>query len=309
MFQGQCSGRHSHERVRRSEIWICCRGDQPTIHSRLGCFDGQRIRLVHTRRSDAHSGLGQASRSRCGHAAASGGSVPVKGCIAFPQPIAFSNSGRRDRLPCTRQKTGWLSAQVFRLFEDSRGNVWISTIAESVNGLALWDRQSERVRDLRTIAGTAVAQGRLSASRLARTMPATSGLASTAVWRATRVTPSRSSPRATACHPARFGTSIVDRSGRLWLASDGGGLVRVDDTGAERPTFVSYTTSAGTVEQQHRSDHGRRSWPHLRRRRARARPVRSCDRSRQDTSPPPTVWRPGSFELRSAIATACSGSA
>ena len=37
----------------------------------------------------------------------------------------------------------------------------------------------------------------------------------------------------------------VDRSGRLWLASARGGLVRVDDPGAERPTFVSYTTTQG----------------------------------------------------------------
>jgi signal transduction histidine kinase len=36
-----------------------------------------------------------------------------------------------------------------------------------------------------------------------------------------------------------------DRSGRLWLASDGGGLIRVDNTSAEQPTFVSYTTTQG----------------------------------------------------------------
>ena len=37
----------------------------------------------------------------------------------------------------------------------------------------------------------------------------------------------------------------VDRSGRLWLASARGGLVRVDGLGAERPAFVAYTTAQG----------------------------------------------------------------
>ena len=37
----------------------------------------------------------------------------------------------------------------------------------------------------------------------------------------------------------------VDRSGRLWLASAQSGLVRVDNAGADRPAFVSYTTAQG----------------------------------------------------------------
>ena len=43
----------------------------------------------------------------------------------------------------------------------------------------------------------------------------------------------------------------VDRSGRLWLASAQSGLVRVDNAGADRPAFFSYTTAEGLVEQQH----------------------------------------------------------
>jgi two-component sensor histidine kinase len=37
----------------------------------------------------------------------------------------------------------------------------------------------------------------------------------------------------------------VDRGGRLWLASMQSGLIRVDNPGAPRPTFVSYTTANG----------------------------------------------------------------
>ena len=45
--------------------------------------------------------------------------------------------------------------------------------------------------------------------------------------------------------PGAIKKSIVDRSGRLWLASAQRGLVRVDNAGAERPAFVRYTTAQG----------------------------------------------------------------
>ena len=37
----------------------------------------------------------------------------------------------------------------------------------------------------------------------------------------------------------------LDRSGKLWIASTRGGLARMDDPGAERPQFISYTTKEG----------------------------------------------------------------
>jgi two-component sensor histidine kinase len=37
----------------------------------------------------------------------------------------------------------------------------------------------------------------------------------------------------------------LDRKGRLWLASAGSGLIRVDDPDAERPVFRAYTTAEG----------------------------------------------------------------
>ena len=43
---------------------------------------------------------------------------------------------------------GLTAQQVFRLFEDSRGNIWISTIHPSTNGLGRWDPRSGKIRDL-----------------------------------------------------------------------------------------------------------------------------------------------------------------
>src|SRR5262249_27308544 len=43
---------------------------------------------------------------------------------------------------------GLASMQAFRLFEDSRGDVWASTISSAKNGLAVWSPASNRWRDL-----------------------------------------------------------------------------------------------------------------------------------------------------------------
>jgi hypothetical protein len=37
----------------------------------------------------------------------------------------------------------------------------------------------------------------------------------------------------------------LDQGGRLWLGSARGGLVRVDDSGGDKPSFLSYTTAQG----------------------------------------------------------------
>src|SRR5262249_8638030 len=36
-----------------------------------------------------------------------------------------------------------------------------------------------------------------------------------------------------------------DRAGRLWVATEGGGVGRVDDPGADEPRFVNYTMDQG----------------------------------------------------------------
>ena len=81
--------------------------------------------------------------------------------------------------------------------------------------------------------------------------------------------------------PGRIMNIHVDRSGRLWLASEESGLVRVDHAWRGATGVCQLHDEPGTVEQQHRSHHRRRPRAHLRGRRAWTRPPRSVDRSRQ----------------------------
>ena len=134
--------------------------------------------------------------------------------------------------------------QVFRIFEDSRGDIWASTIAVP-NGLARWERASETFRrDLADSPGLPS-----SADDLARSFGEdragnvwigfSTGLAryrggSFIFFDADDGLP-----------PGGIQHIHSDRQGRLWLASARSGLIRVDDPEVERPTFTSYTTSQG----------------------------------------------------------------
>jgi ligand-binding sensor domain-containing protein/signal transduction histidine kinase len=140
-------------------------------------------------------------------------------------------------------RNGLASPQVFRLFEDSRGDMWVSSIG-AVNGLAHWDRASGTMRDVSNASGLpasnedvahAFAEDRAGniwigfASGLARYHQG-----SFAFFTTNEGLPS-----------GGIAQIYLDRAGELWLASAHSGLIRVDEPQAERPAFVSYTTAQG----------------------------------------------------------------
>jgi signal transduction histidine kinase len=140
---------------------------------------------------------------------------------------------------------GLAALQVFRLFEDSRGDIWISTIeAGASNGLARWDGASGTLHDLAHSPGLPSLKEDLPRSFGEDAsgnvwIGFTGGLARYARGQFTFFTAAEGLP------PGAIMDIHVDHSGRIWLASARGGLVRVDDAGGTRPTFVAYTTTQG----------------------------------------------------------------
>ena len=86
-------------------------------------------------------------RSRCARATATGGSARAMASTAFRRPNV-SPAIRTARGVLYSTNDGLAATQVFRLFEDSRGNVWISTTSSLTRGLAVWERANGRVRNL-----------------------------------------------------------------------------------------------------------------------------------------------------------------
>ncbi|HEY3027399.1 MAG TPA: two-component regulator propeller domain-containing protein [Pyrinomonadaceae bacterium] len=216
----------------------------PTPHARLGRFDGQRFTWfapgslnpllfgwvyegvsLQTRNGEWWIGTGV-------------------GLYHYSAVRNFTQLKTARPLKIYSQKDGLAAPQIFRLFEDSRGDVWISTAGTSVNGLARRDHTSGELRDLANAPGAPSFKDELARSfgedRAGNIwIGFSTGLARYRQGSFTFFTTRDGLP------PGAIKYIYVDHAGRIWLASARGGLVRLDDPVAERPTFTSYTTAQG----------------------------------------------------------------
>ena len=138
-------------------------------------------------------------------------------------------------------KNGLASDRVFRLFEDSRERIWVSTINSGANGLAIWERGTGILRDLTGSSHLPSFKDELARSfgedRAGNVwLGFNTGLARYENGGFTFFSASDGLP------PGAIQEIYLDQSGRLWLASSRSGLIRVDNPAAKKPIFVSYTT-------------------------------------------------------------------
>lgn len=131
---------------------------------------------------------------------------------------------------------------VFRLFEDSRGDIWIS-IAGAVLNVVRWVRATDSLQVYSEAEGlptysppTAYAED--SAGNLWLGFYE-GGLARYLNGHFRLFTQSDGVP------PGMVRALYLDHAGRLWAATGQGGVIRLDDPQADRPHFVSYTTADG----------------------------------------------------------------
>ncbi len=157
----------------------------------------------------------------------------------------FTQLNNRQPSATYTKNDGLMSNGMFQIFEDSGGAIWISTrgINGTAQGLSRLKNGAEKFQMLTEAEGfppdksvSSYAEdthgnlwfgfyegglGRLVGERF-EIFDEKNGL------------------------PAGLITDLhVDRKGRLWLGSSIGGLLRLDDTNAQNPTFVKYTTANG----------------------------------------------------------------
>jgi ligand-binding sensor domain-containing protein/two-component sensor histidine kinase len=152
--------------------------------------------------------------------------------LAHMRPKAFYTQ-QHDELP---------GNDVFRLFEDSRGDIWIS-IAGGRPNVVRWERATESFHIYSQAEG------------LPRSSPPTAfredgagnlwlgfyegGLARYRDGRFRMFTQTDGMPAG----PVR--ALYLDHAGRMWVATGQDGVARIEDPQAEHPRFVSYTTADG----------------------------------------------------------------
>jgi ligand-binding sensor domain-containing protein/two-component sensor histidine kinase len=162
----------------------------------------------------------------------------------------FPNVAQFEQLQHTRPKAiytmrdGLASNRIFRIFEDSRGDIWISTRGgNNGNGLSRWQRSTGCLRHFSREPGfggdslpTVFREDRNGAlwigflsGRLAR-------------YRDNRFV---------FLGPDDFinGGNVndifMDHTGRLWVGTQRGGLKRIDDPALDHPRAITYTTAQG----------------------------------------------------------------
>jgi signal transduction histidine kinase/streptogramin lyase len=210
---------------------------------RFGCFDGQGFAwlLPDALRKSALGWVGEGLtlQARSGEWWIGTGS----GLYRFPAVDGLTQLKTARPLAVYTTRDGLAEQQVFRVFEDSRGGVWVSCIG-AVNGLALWERTSSRLRDFSLAPGLPSPREDIAHSFADDRdgnvwIGFSSGLARYRAGSFTLFTTKEGLPS------GGIAQIYLDRSGRLWLASSRSGLIRVDNVESDRPTFVSYTAQQG----------------------------------------------------------------
>jgi signal transduction histidine kinase/streptogramin lyase len=158
----------------------------------------------------------------------------------FRYPAAASCTALARLRPTTiyRRGSGLSADDIFRLFEDSEGNVWISTFDE----LHRWVRATGRVEDMTEFGRrtpTAFAEDRAGGIWIGFYK---GGLAR---YRRGVVEDFGDADGV----PAGFVEALhVDRDGRLWIATRDSGLSRVDSPGDDRPVFSRPLDAEGLMQ-------------------------------------------------------------
>jgi signal transduction histidine kinase/ligand-binding sensor domain-containing protein len=164
-----------------------------------------------------------------------------QGLCHFPS-VPFDKLSRVRPKAVFRTADGLPGAEIYSLFEDSRGDIWIGVTSLPKSGMALWKRSTGRIRAFSEADGytpSTDAPAAFVEDRAGNVWVGGLGgaLSRYRNGRFTMFTDTEGVPR---------GSKLVyvDSAGRLW-ASSRGGIGRSDNPTADFPRFVSYTTAQG----------------------------------------------------------------
>jgi ligand-binding sensor domain-containing protein/signal transduction histidine kinase len=171
----------------------------------------------------------------------------ARGAYLFPQAASSSLPAARPKAIYST-KEGMPTDEIFRQYEDARGDVWFSTLGDNNATLARWSRAdkklhrySPQVDGIPPAAPTAFmddAAGNLWIGYY------DGGLSRYRDGRFTFFSKQDGLPE------GFIRGLYLDRKKRLWIATSRGGVARIDDSAAERPRFAVLTTADGLTSDQ-----------------------------------------------------------
>jgi len=174
------------------------------------------------------------------------------GVLRFSGVERFEQLARTGPVARYTKRDGLAADVVIRLFEDTRGDVWIATVGEGLeSGLSRWERARGTFHHYTNRDGLAPFE-RFYVTSLAEDTAGNvwigfsgdGGLVRYRAGRFERFDAEDGIPSGAVRNLA------VDRHNRLWGASSRGGLLRVDGPDRDRPVFSRYTTAQGLSSNQ-----------------------------------------------------------
>jgi signal transduction histidine kinase/streptogramin lyase len=163
------------------------------------------------------------------------------GLYRFAPSVRFEQLGRAPASAVGVKRTG---TEIFRLYEDTRGDVWIATTGNGTD-LMRWERATQVWHDYTRAAGVSAQRiGTAFREDRAGNLWIATGGDDAALLRY-RDGQIKAFTHADGVPQGWLKDLYLDHAGRLWIASNVAGLWRVDDPSAERPAFVAYTTADG----------------------------------------------------------------
>jgi ligand-binding sensor domain-containing protein/signal transduction histidine kinase len=148
--------------------------------------------------------------------------------------------------PLEKQAMTALFLEPFRLFEDSRGDIWVANTGEA-NELKRWERARNIWHDYTSQTGISAYRGgtAFAEDRYGNVWIGTSSdYNDTALIRFSRGE-FRVFTQAEGAPAGWILDLFTDSRGRLWIASTEDGLLRLDDSKSDRLEFVKYTPESG----------------------------------------------------------------
>jgi signal transduction histidine kinase/streptogramin lyase len=170
-----------------------------------------------------------------------------QGLIRYPTLNSIEQLGRARPKAIYTEADGLPTAAIFRLFEDSRRDIWISTLDKPEAVLTRWDRAAKTFHTYHPADG--IPEAAPTAFREDAAGDLWIGFYAGGVLRYrdgrfVRFTETDGVP------PGIIRALYIDHAMRLWIATGEGGVVRVDQPAAEHPGFVSYSVANGLSSNQ-----------------------------------------------------------
>jgi ligand-binding sensor domain-containing protein/signal transduction histidine kinase len=165
------------------------------------------------------------------------------GLFRSPDKTSFENLARA---PLEKVEIGTKGNEIFRLFEDSRGDVWITTTNQA-NELLRWERSKNIWHNYTSQVGFSdyrVGSALVEDGFGNVWIGANSDHGDSALIRY-RNGDFRVFSQAEGAPSNWIQDLFIDSRGRLWIASDNSGLWRLDATDSDRFEFIKYTIANG----------------------------------------------------------------